>query len=232
MSECAAEACHHTCGWVMYVYALVSECRYTPKGTIWIGQDRNMMEWLLRATHTHHKLLVYPQSPDWHESQTLFRWYLRPQLPQLFEDLYTYALRFLMFWVEHDLLAQESLVRCQLNTSPQQLQPVVCIECMSQPASKRQRKEFGQVTWHSIGMWIALPSPPSPAAKALDLAHRWQLDHIVEALETKLVKDHDIMTLLSPETGWYVTLRGFHRPIHLMHMNLCVQIVSSRIFVI
>lgn len=26
-------------------------------------------------------------------------------------------------------------------------------------------------------------------AKALDLAHRWQLDHVVEALEMKLVKD-------------------------------------------
>ena len=38
----------------------------------------------------------------------------------------------------------------------------------------------------------SLPSPPSPAVKALDLAHRWQLDHIVEALETKLVKDHEI----------------------------------------
>jgi len=25
--------------------------------------------------------------------------------------------------------------------------------------------------------------------KALDLAHRWQLDHVVEALEMKLVKD-------------------------------------------
>ena len=57
---------------------------------------------------------------------------------------------------------------------------------------------------------------PSLAAKALDLAHRWQLDHVVEALETKLVKDSAIAFT---RDRWYVTLRGFHRPIHLMHFN-------------
>lgn len=32
--------------------------------------------------------------------------------------------------------------------------------------------------------------------EALDLAHRWQLDHVVDALETKLVKETAEVTRL------------------------------------